>query len=146
MTMADSDGPAKQQWSFAFLPSSYEEGVYDFRNSEDLYFIADQLCLTQNPRISEINFKYDSFDHEDDYAWLLVQELLQRFVRRSSSKSNLESIVLPPFSVNQSSPGLDIFSIMERIDEILDDDVFSGLQELHLYYNNQGYASDYYCD
>ncbi|ESK80722.1 hypothetical protein Moror_14660 [Moniliophthora roreri MCA 2997] len=129
MTMAGSDGPVKQQWSFRFTANTYRDTprAYDPQNSQDRDFIVKHLCLLRNPRISELTFA-------DHHGWDLIPEVLERFVKVSSSGSNLESIILPEFVVvDEWSGESSVLPELKRIDETLNHHVFSCLQELHFH-------------
>ncbi|ESK85733.1 hypothetical protein Moror_2474 [Moniliophthora roreri MCA 2997] len=123
MTMAGSDGPVKQQWSFKFSPNKSRYTGYDLQNSEHRDHIVEHLCSSWNSRVSQLTFANET-------GWVLVPEVLERI---SSSNSNLESIILPPFMVDKSSGKSGRLSELKRIDKILDHDAFSCLQELHLH-------------
>ncbi|EEB97572.1 hypothetical protein MPER_03079, partial [Moniliophthora perniciosa FA553] len=128
MRAAGREGPAKQQWTFSFLPSASRHctGAYPFESDEDLNFVSSTLCLIPNDRISELTFG-------NGCPWPIIPEVLGRFACLSWYKSNLKSITLPPFMVDKWCPGYSILLEMEVIDKILDRDAFAGLQELHLH-------------
>ncbi|KAK7043953.1 hypothetical protein VNI00_008121 [Paramarasmius palmivorus] len=111
-------GPNQQQWTLDL--SSLDE--YPDRHTSTS--IVQHICLTQNPRISQITFS----------SWILLPEILRRYTTLSR-RNNIKSIILPDFRVCSDSERRlsNGHPPLKEIDEILDHDVFLPLEALHFH-------------